>query len=186
MHQCIILYNGVYEKMEGKVSRRETLKSIGGAAIALSGATGAANACVGTASGPSNFVGYAYDPNSLEILGEATGDFQTLGKKIDGQIDLGDRQVSISRNTPAAVRGKPESQLYHFPKWERVDENKPYRKVKAVSTGHAVTGYVRDPSMNKVAFALMPEWAPRSDRLDEFIRKAAPNGKREYTRGGSR
>ncbi|WP_440010258.1 hypothetical protein [Halomicrococcus sp. SG-WS-1] len=165
-------------------SRRKALKSIGAGAVGLTSlpiTTGAKSDVQCRSVSNTKFTGLAYDPESLEIVGNASGEFSEIKKGLSGNISVPSTSVSLSRSQPETPRRNSSSESRLFTKNERKEEKNPYKHTEVVVTSdNSITGNIRKPSLDSVAFTLLPKSAPKANQLEEFIKRAKPDRNRTY------
>lgn len=147
-----------------KGNRRSVLRTVGISATGL-----LAGSTVGSANPVNKYSGLAYDPETHDIIGEATGSFDNSGRKLTGELTInmdGGLEVinrSVNRQEPDHVEkgGGPARQVYtdYERRGEEHHDKKkvPIEKRRWVTSGRTISGVIRTRSREKIAFTFFPE-----------------------------
>lgn len=162
--------------------RRTALKKISGAAITLVGSTGPAIAGANSQRS-SRYVGYKYNPVTGDIIGKAEGKLDKNGEELNGVLSIGNGRINVAQNAPNSRSETGQGPVRRFEQQLKAVKAQPNKRISVRTFEDSVTGYVRLPSREKVAFALKPE-SPQSQKdIKSMIQKAAPTSN---NRGDSR
>lgn len=153
--------------------RRTALKKISGAAITLVGSTGPAIAGANSQRG-SKYVGYKYNPVTGEILGKAKGKLDKNGEELNGVLSIGNGRINVARDAPNSRSETGRGPVRRFDQQLKAVKKRPDKRISIRTVEDSITGYVRLPSREKVAFALKPESPQSRKDIKSMIQKAAP------------
>lgn len=152
-------------------SRRKVLKIIGGTAGISAGLSTTVSGDRGA-----RIEGVAYDPKTLEILGEASGQFNSTQSelvgnlRIDGQKHNMNQAKLIKENQGSKEEIHQSYRSLEKPKSEEKRKgSKRYNKLIEITTSNEAntTGFIRTPdSLERVGFALTDNNTKHDEVLD--------------------
>lgn len=135
-----------------------------------------------TASSQARYTGVAYNPKTHEILGEASGQFNSIMDELVGTLHVGEEQFVFSRSTPrmsgdtpAGRRSRVVKTIPAVNKANWAVQNPNYT-VKVFSIDNsAITGYVANPEHEKIDFSLAPQGTGVKADLRRHLANMAPS-----------
>lgn len=151
------------------------MKSIGGTLAGLVGVTGGASGA-----GTPKYVGLAYDPVTHKILGNARGKLTEGPGRLTGSLNIDGRVVSFNEQPSFAenvrnTESGPVGQQRYLKRLPVAGKPNQHSSVKVSSTENAgMTGYVRPPKGDKVAFAIGREGTNPITDIEEILEMTKP------------
>ncbi|WP_276300168.1 hypothetical protein [Halorussus lipolyticus] len=157
-------------------NRRKTLKALGITGLSTIGFT---SNSVGRTN---KYVGVAYNPETHEVLGDASGQFNAKLDQMVGALNVMGEKYQISQESPEMSSknklGKRTRFVKQIPakqpeKWGF--KNPKYTLKIFTAEGTGITGYIANPVYQKVAFSLAPNSPNVKAEMKKHLKRTAPN-----------
>lgn len=137
-----------------RLGRRSVLKTIAAGTVGSSLLVGDVAASSG-----SKFTGVAYDPATHKIIGDASGQFNRKKSELVGDLNVGGSKIHLNKQNPDQSRtidGKRHMKYQHSTKAGKDNKLEKGVNIMGFKSGN-LTGYMRQPNGNHVAFAIAPK-----------------------------
>ncbi|MFC6718505.1 hypothetical protein ACFQGT_00895 [Natrialbaceae archaeon GCM10025810] len=133
-----------------EISRRKALSTVGLVPVGLANFTNPAQA-----GSSARFNGVAYDVDTFEIIGDASGQFNSVKETLVGNLRVNGEKCNMNQASPELTENTEFGKYYRYYQTDRNESNSITQRIMLYTyNGQAISGYVEKPETGKVGFVL--------------------------------